>query len=159
MWSFFLSLFSCIQTEYRKIRTRKISVFGHFWRSESAMSLLALWYKVGEDTWYIDKKDVLQTLEPIFKSFKPIRKVWFSIYYCLIKIPNQHFNVGSTLFQLCGSMLKRLWSDVENATKSEIGFSMMRIVNTTWKSDVETKMEQSWYNIISALSQHGLDVI
>ena len=28
-------MFSCIRTEYRKIRTRKISGFGHFSRSES----------------------------------------------------------------------------------------------------------------------------
>ena len=28
--SFYWSVFSCIWTEYRKIRTRKISVFGHF---------------------------------------------------------------------------------------------------------------------------------
>ena len=28
--SFFWSLFSCIRTEYRKIRTRKNTVFGHF---------------------------------------------------------------------------------------------------------------------------------
>ena len=31
--SFFGSVFSCIRTEYRKIRTRKNSVFGHFSRS------------------------------------------------------------------------------------------------------------------------------
>ena len=31
--SFFWSLFSCIRTKYRKIRTRKNSVFGHFSRS------------------------------------------------------------------------------------------------------------------------------
>ena len=32
--SFFWSVFSCIQSEYRKIRTRKNSVFGHFSRSD-----------------------------------------------------------------------------------------------------------------------------
>ena len=32
-WSFFWSVFSCIWTEYRKIRTRKNFVFGHFLRS------------------------------------------------------------------------------------------------------------------------------
>ena len=31
--SFFWSVFPCIRTEYRKIRTRKSSVFGHFSRS------------------------------------------------------------------------------------------------------------------------------
>ena len=33
IWGFFWSIFSCIRTEYRKILTRKISVFGHFSRS------------------------------------------------------------------------------------------------------------------------------
>ena len=33
IWSYFWSVFSCIQSEYRKIRTRKNSVFGHFSRS------------------------------------------------------------------------------------------------------------------------------
>ena len=31
--SFFWSVFSCIQSEYRKIRTRKNSIYGHFSRS------------------------------------------------------------------------------------------------------------------------------
>ena len=33
MWSYFWSVFSCIRTEYRKIRTRNNSVFGQFSRS------------------------------------------------------------------------------------------------------------------------------
>ena len=33
IWSFFWFVFSCIRIEYRKIRTRKNSVFGHFSRS------------------------------------------------------------------------------------------------------------------------------
>ena len=33
IWSYFWSVFSYIQTEYRKIRTRNNSVFGHFSRS------------------------------------------------------------------------------------------------------------------------------
>ena len=36
-WRFFWFVFSCIQTEYRKIRTRKNSVIGHFSRSVSIM--------------------------------------------------------------------------------------------------------------------------
>ena len=31
---FFWSIFSCIRTEYKKRRTRKNSVFGHFSRNE-----------------------------------------------------------------------------------------------------------------------------
>ena len=33
IWSFFWSIFSCINSEYRKIRARKNSVSGHFSRS------------------------------------------------------------------------------------------------------------------------------
>ena len=33
--NFFLSVFSCVWTEYRKIRTRKNSVYGHFSSSET----------------------------------------------------------------------------------------------------------------------------
>ena len=35
IWSYYWSVFSCILTEYRKIRTRNNSLFGHFSRSES----------------------------------------------------------------------------------------------------------------------------
>ena len=35
IWSFFWSMLSCIRTEYKKIRTRKNSAFGHFPRSVS----------------------------------------------------------------------------------------------------------------------------
>ena len=34
LWSFFWSVFACIRFKYRKVRTRKNSVFGHFSRSE-----------------------------------------------------------------------------------------------------------------------------
>ena len=37
--SYFWSVFSCIQSEYRKIRTRNNSVFGHFSRSDSYCQL------------------------------------------------------------------------------------------------------------------------
>ena len=36
--SYFWSVFSCIRTEYKKIRTRNNSVFGHFSRSEYQLS-------------------------------------------------------------------------------------------------------------------------
>ena len=38
--SFFLSLFSCIQSEYRKIQTRKNSLYGHFSRSDMYVCFL-----------------------------------------------------------------------------------------------------------------------
>ena len=42
--SFFWSVFSCIWTEYKKLRTRKKSVFGHFSRSVKLRYLLWLWF-------------------------------------------------------------------------------------------------------------------
>ena len=39
--SFFWSVFSCIQSEHRKIRTRKNSVFGHFSRSVQVSKILS----------------------------------------------------------------------------------------------------------------------
>ena len=46
--NFFWSVFSCIQSKYRKIQTRKNSVFGHFSRSESLVetfytAMLEIW--------------------------------------------------------------------------------------------------------------------
>ena len=40
--SYFWSIFSCIQSEYRKTRTRNNSVFGYFSRSETALLELKL---------------------------------------------------------------------------------------------------------------------
>ena len=40
MLSFFWSLFFCIQSEHRKIRTSKITVSGHFLRSDSTWSFI-----------------------------------------------------------------------------------------------------------------------
>ena len=41
IWSFFRFLFSCIRTEYRKIRERKNSLFGHF--SLSLLDMVRTW--------------------------------------------------------------------------------------------------------------------
>ena len=41
--SFFWSVFSCIRTEYRKIRTRKNSVLGHFSRSITVKKFEHCW--------------------------------------------------------------------------------------------------------------------
>ena len=56
--------------------------------------------------------------------------------------PNQNFNVGSTLFQCCRSTLKQRWSDVENESKSHVGFSTLHNVDTTLHLDVETTSKQ-----------------
>ena len=43
--SFFRSVFSCIRTEYRKIRTRKNSVFGHFSCSDRSEILIKTFWQ------------------------------------------------------------------------------------------------------------------
>ena len=39
-------------------------------RGESSMSLLALWYKVEEDTWYIDKERCFTEIKVDFQKFQ-----------------------------------------------------------------------------------------
>ena len=56
--------------------------------------------------------------------------------YIYIYILNKHiyFNVRSTLFQQC--------SDVENETKSDVGFSILYNVDATSVPDVETMLKR-----------------
>ena len=63
-----------------------------------------------------------------------------------LRVPSQHFDVGSELFQLCESTLKQRWSDVENETKSDVGFSTLHNVDSTSGPDVETTSKQRWSN-------------
>ena len=82
--------------------------------------------------------------------------------------PNQHFNVGSTLFQRLGSSLKQRWSEVENETKSDVRLSRLHSVGTTSVPDVETMSKNvpqrrnnvagRWYNVVSMLFQPSVDV-
>ena len=67
--------------------------------------------------------------------------------------PSQHFNVGSTLFQRCGSRLKWGWPDVENETKSDVGISTLHNVDITSVSDAETKLIQLYLDVVSTWSQ------
>ena len=84
----------------------------------------------------------------------------------------RRINIVSTLW----NNVER-WSDVENETKSDVGFSPFHNVDTTSVSDVETTLIQRCatsnqrcfdvvqrcfnvdYNLISTFFQHGLDVI
>ena len=51
IWSYFWSVFSCIQSEYRKIRTRNNSVFGHFSRS-ACLNSYKMFYVVNVTSFY-----------------------------------------------------------------------------------------------------------
>ena len=61
--SFFWSIYSCVQSEYRKIRTRKNSAFGHFSRT-CQISKMELFVKITND---------FQSLTVFTKSLK---KFW-----------------------------------------------------------------------------------
>ena len=54
----------------------------------------------------------------------------------------------STSDQRCFNVVDQRWSDVENETKSDVGFSTLHKVDATSVSDVETTLKQRWYNFI-----------
>ena len=89
-----------------------------------------------------------------------------SVFYLPFKkkhcIPGQHFNIGSTLFQRCGSTLKKHWSGFENETKSDVGISMLYYVDTKSMSDVETTLNQCCTTSIKPVfnvAQRGFNVL
>ena len=55
-------------------------------------------------------------------------------------------------------MLFQRWSDIENETKCDVGFSMLHNVDTTSVPTIETTLKKRWYNFISMLFQRGLNV-
>ena len=59
---------------------------------------------------------------------------------------SQHFNARSMLFHYCGSTLR---SNVENETKSDVGFSTLDNVDTAVVYDVETTL----HHVVSMLFQ------
>ena len=75
--SYFWSVFSCIRTEYRKIRTRNNSVFEHFSRSSTHYQRPPLVQGGVEiscvvNTKLIDTKNIKKSLQRIWKWFKLI---------------------------------------------------------------------------------------
>ena len=68
--------------------------------------------------------------------------------------PSQHISVGPTLVQHYGIALKQRWSNVQNETKPDVGFSMLHKVDTTSVAEVETTMKQR----CTALFQRSFNV-
>ena len=62
-------------------------------------------------------------------------------------LPSQHYNVGSTLLQCCGS-------DVEDKAKLDVVFSTLYSIYTTLVSDVETTLTQTYLSVVSKWPQH-----
>ena len=46
------------------------------------------------------------------------------------------------------------WSDVEDATKPDVGFLTLHNVDTTSLSDVETTLTQRYLDVVSKWPQH-----
>ena len=64
-------------------------------------------------------------------------------------------------YRRCLNVVDQRWSNVENETKSDVGFSMLCSVDTTSVPDVETTsniVAQRWYNIDTTLFQASVDV-
>ena len=75
---FLWSLFSCIRTEYREIRTRKNSVFGHSSRS--------VWIFQVDHTFYkLDVKILATSNEIEIKSKKRHERVWEWIQFLIFR--------------------------------------------------------------------------
>ena len=73
----------------------------------------------------------------------------------VVRISSQHFNLGLTYFQRCGSILKIRWSDVENETKFDVEFSALHKVtvrhwNNFYKTlhNVDTTLYQRCFNVV-----------
>ena len=73
VWNFFWSVFSCIQSEYRKIPTRS-SAFGHFSRSDS---LNYHHYFLRKFLNYLSLVNPFPVSVPILYSLKIPENLWF----------------------------------------------------------------------------------
>ena len=125
------------------------------------MSSMTIWVQINQLT-FTCSKSTTGALEKCVK-YVQLNISWVCFYYLLNlnspkkgfcwfpdDLPNQHFNVGAMLFQR--------WSDVENETKCDVGFSMLHNVDTTSVPTIETTLKKCWYNFISMLFQRGLNV-
>ena len=82
MWSYFLSVFSCIQSEYREIRARNNSVFGHFSRSAVIVEYIRLYVIIVGIYCYLERE--------IFKclTFYVNNSFYFEMSASLVKEPH-----------------------------------------------------------------------
>ena len=87
--SFFWSVFCCILTEYRKIRTRKNSVFGHFSCSVCLESMLAEAFTLPKLIPNVIKANFFYK----FWCFVEFRSDWVSRY-----LPSKSFWIKTMLF-------------------------------------------------------------
>ena len=108
--SCFWFVFFCIRTEYRKIRTRDNSVFGHFSRSESSKMICApssnsisrLYDFIFLITWYLQIYIIL--VESFRSSCKKDAYFFITSLFLilLIKVFNTNTSLRSVGWSFCG---------------------------------------------------------
>ena len=65
----------------------------------------------------------------------------------------------STSNQLCFNVVDQIY-DVENETKSDVGFLTLENADRTSESDVEiTSKQRRYYNVVSTLFQRSLNIV
>ena len=108
--SFFWSIFSCFQSEYRKIRTRNNSVFGHF--SRSVLPLYSI-------TVFSIMKFLVKTfMIKLFAWINVFKNLWLFLWDFLyskydiryFSFEGAVFNYKFTLFCICNNFyIKTIW--------------------------------------------------
>ena len=97
----FWSIFSCIQTEYRKIRTRNYSAFGHFSRSVRYSKIIKFYDDLNISFFWMNNRVSLEILEnlkfnPLYASValiqKPANSLAVQINW-LVSIWGQHWHL------------------------------------------------------------------
>ena len=130
---FFWSVFSCIRTEYRKIRIRKYSVFWHFSRNEWFINFQSVSY-IYKTTYCKCRLPFLYQIEhpPSYHPFPPLIMIfWGSCMkkwcFCLIDTDNIYFLVNIIL------PLVKKWKMIfpENNLQKD-GVSCIIVVLKTW---------------------------
>ena len=137
---------------------RIYNVFGRYLKGIEVIRNSSCSHNLMNDPFFIVKEKLQPRILSNLLCFCITRVVRRRGDIILNNYPSQHLNVGSTLFERCGSTLKQRWSDVENKTRSDIGFSTLHNVDTTSVSDIEATLKQRWHNFILTLLQRVLNV-
>ena len=108
--SFFWSIFSCIQSKYRKIQTRKNSVSGHFSGSERLIkvghkSVFRTQSNIYDGVFLRKDLTVLGTNRVLMRGFMVLKNIWigdmlFAVWCCFL-INSQNSNTLFCKKDLC----------------------------------------------------------
>ena len=91
--SFVWSVFYCIQSEHRKIRTRKKSVFGHFSRNGNINTIRSIFLRKQHHHFPSKKECAMETFSKLNFKRVAIFKYWHKISNLKNKILRTHTSV------------------------------------------------------------------